>query len=287
MRQNLLSCLTKTLVFLFLGCLGMSVYAQNRTISGRVVDASGEPVIGAAVTVVGNTRIGAATDLNGAFSLSVPAGSTMSVESIGYKTQTFAIGNQSNFNIVLEEDTEMLEETVVIGYGVQRKSDVTGAIASVKESDLANRTSTDAIQAMQGKAAGVQIVNSSGAPGATSNIQIRGYSSNSKTSPLMIVDGLKVRSIDYLDPENIESMEILKDAASAAIYGVEAGNGVILITTKSGSTQKGTGRVFYNYHSPLTTSPFSSTARQRSASPSNAKPASSPCSRTSRCSCSM
>ena len=247
MRQNLLSYLTKTVLVLFLGCLGMSVFAQNRTISGKVVDASGEPVIGAAVTVVGNTRVGAATDLNGAFSLSVPAGSTISVESIGYKTQTFAIGNQTNFNIVLEEDTEMLEETVVIGYGVQRKSDVTGAIASLKSSDLENRTATDAVQAMQGKAAGVQIVNSSGAPGATSNIQIRGYSSNSKTSPLMIVDGLKVRSIDYLDPENIESMEILKDAASAAIYGVEAGNGVILITTKSGSTQKGTGRVFYNY----------------------------------------
>ena len=191
--------------------LGYS-YAQNRTIRGTVVDTGGEPVIGAAVTVVGNTRIGAATDLNGAFSLNVPAGATISVESIGYKTQTFAVGNQSVFNVVLEEDTEMLEETVVIGYGVQKKSDVTGAIASLKSDDLQNRSSTDAIQAMQGKAAGVQIVNSSGAPGATSNIQIRGYSSNSKTTPLMIVDGLKVRSIDYLDPENIASMEILPNA---------------------------------------------------------------------------
>ena len=245
MRQKLLSCLTKAIVLLFLGCLGVNVYAQNRTISGRVVDASGEPVIGAAVTLVGNSRIGAATDMDGAFSLSVPAGASISVESIGYKGQVFAIGNQTTFNIVLEEDTEMLEETVVIGYGVQKKSDVTGAIASIKESDLENRSATDVAQALQGKAAGVQIINSSGAPGSAASIQIRGYSSNSKTSPLMIVDGLKVNDISYLDPETISSIEILKDAASAAIYGVEAGNGVVLVTTKSG--QKGSGRVFYNF----------------------------------------
>jgi len=248
MKKKGLSFAIRFLAMMIAVCVSLGYsYAQNRTIRGTVVDTGGEPVIGAAVTVVGNTRIGAATDLNGAFSLNVPAGATISVESIGYKTQTFAVGNQSVFNVVLEEDTEMLEETVVIGYGVQKKSDVTGAIASLKSDDLQNRSSTDAIQAMQGKAAGVQIVNSSGAPGATSNIQIRGYSSNSKTTPLMIVDGLKVRSIDYLDPENIASMEILKDAASAAIYGVEAGNGVILITTKSGSGMQGTGRVFYNF----------------------------------------
>ena len=223
----------------------LDVFAQNRTISGKVVDASGQPVVGAAVMVVGNTGVGTATDMNGAFTLNVPAGATLSVESIGYKTQTFAVGNQSRFDIVLEEDSELLEETVVIGYGVQRKSDVTGAIASVKDTDLENRTSTDVAQALQGKAAGVQIVNASGAPGASSAIQIRGYSSNSKTSPLMIVDGLKVNDISYLDPETIASIEILKDAASAAIYGVEAGNGVVLVTTKSG--QKGSGRVFYNF----------------------------------------
>ena len=224
---------------------GLDVFAQNRTIHGKVVDTSGQPVVGAAVMVVGNTANGTATDLNGAFSLNVPAGATISVESIGYKTQTIAVGTQSTFDIVLEEDSEMLEETVVIGYGVQRKSDVTGAIASVKDSDLENRTAIDVAQALQGKAAGVQIVNASGAPGAASSIQIRGYSSNSKTSPLMIVDGLKVNDISYLDPETIASVEILKDAASAAIYGVEAGNGVVLVTTKSG--QKGSGRVFYNF----------------------------------------
>jgi TonB-linked SusC/RagA family outer membrane protein len=224
---------------------GLDAYAQNRTINGKVVDAAGQPVVGAAVMVVGNSRIGTATDMNGAFTLNVPAGATLIVESIGYKSETFAVGNQNNFNIVLEEDAELLDETVVIGYGVQKKSDVTGAIASVKDTDLENRTSTDVAQALQGKAAGVQIVNSSGAPGAASAIQIRGYSSNSKTSPLMIVDGLKVNDISYLDPETIASIEILKDAASAAIYGVEAGNGVVLVTTKSG--QRGSGRVFYNF----------------------------------------
>ena len=245
MLKKKLQKATSVILMLCALFVSLGAYAQNRTISGTVVDTNGDPVIGAAVTVVGNSRIGAATDLNGAFSLAVPAGASISVESIGFKGRTFVVGDQSVFNITLEEDSEMLEETVVIGYGVQRKSDVTGAIASVKESDLENRTATDVAQAIQGKAAGVQIVNSSGAPGAASAIQIRGYSSNSKTSPLMIVDGLKVNDISYLDPETIASIEILKDAASAAIYGVEAGNGVVLVTTKSG--QKGSGRVFYNF----------------------------------------
>ena len=216
--------------------------AQNRAISGKVIDNGGQPIIGAAVMVPG-TSTGATTDLNGNFSLGVATGTTLEVSCIGYATITVTAAD--NMVVTLAEDAEILEETVVIGYGVQKKSDVTGAIASVKESDLENRTSTDVAQALQGKAAGVQIVNASGAPGAASSIQIRGYSSNSKTSPLMIVDGLKVNDISYLDPESIASIEILKDAASAAIYGVEAGNGVVLVTTKSG--QKGSGRVFYNF----------------------------------------
>lgn len=228
-------------------CLSGVSYAQNKAINGKVVDATGQGVIGASVMVVGNTTIGTVTDIDGAFSLSVPAGSTISVSCIGYSTQTVAVGNQTTFNFVLQEDSEFLEETVVVGYGVQKKSDVTGAITSVKSDALENRSITDAAQALQGKAAGVQIVNSTGAPGAESQIQIRGYSSNSKTSPLIIVDGLKVKSMSYLDPDNIESMEILKDAASAAIYGIEAGNGVILITTKNGRNGGPNGRIFYNY----------------------------------------
>ncbi|MBR5257283.1 MAG: SusC/RagA family TonB-linked outer membrane protein, partial [Bacteroidales bacterium] len=222
-----------------------TLFAQNVTVKGKVTDSRGEPVIGATVMLSSNQTVGTQTDLSGNYSISVPSNASLIYSCVGYATQNVAVAGRSVIDIVLAEDTEFLEETVVIGYGVQKKSDVTGAIASVKESDLENRTTTDVAQALQGKAAGVQIVNSSGAPGAASSIQIRGYSSNSKTSPLMIVDGLKVNDISYLDPESIASIEILKDAASAAIYGVEAGNGVVLVTTKSG--QKGSGRVFYNF----------------------------------------
>ena len=151
---------------------------------------------------------------------------------------------KSTIDVTLVPSVETLEEVIVVCYGVTKKRDITGAISSVKSTYLKNLTFTDAAHAMQGKAAGVQIVNASGAPGATASIQIRGYSSNSTTAPLIIIDGLKVPNMNYLDPENIESIEVLKDGASAAIYGIEAGNGVILITTKSGSGQ---GTVFYNY----------------------------------------
>ena len=215
---------------------------------GVVRDASGEPLIGVSIVVKGTMR-GVATDLDGSFSIEARAGEVLEISSIGYLPQEIRAVTDKAMTIVMAEDSEMLEETVVIGYGVQKKSDVTGAIASVKDSDLENRTSTDVAQAIQGKAAGVQIINASGAPGSASSIQIRGYSSNSQTSPLMIVDGLKVNDISYLDPEAIASIEILKDAASAAIYGVEAGNGVVLITTKSG--QKGEGRVFYSFQNSI------------------------------------
>ena len=226
---------TSILMILLTSLGSISASAQNRTISGKVVDTGGQPVIGAAVTVVGNTRIGAATDINGNFSLSVPAGANISVESIGYKTQTFAVGNQSTFNIVLEEDTEMLEETVVIGYGVVRKSDLTGSVSSVRSESLRNQSTTDAAAALQGLASGVRVI-TNGAPGEGTSIRIRGTSSNgSSQGPLLIVDGLAVDNIQYLDPSMIESIEILKDAASAAIYGAQAGNGVILVTTKTGT----------------------------------------------------
>ena len=217
-------------------CLaGTLAYGQNRTVSGTVVDGSRQPVVGATVMVVGNGALGTVTNADGYFSLSVPAGATLSVSCIGYSTQTVSVGQQSVFNFILEEDTEFLEETVVIGYGVQRKSDLTGAVASVRSEDLQNRSTTDAAAALQGKAAGVQILNNSGAPGSKAEIRVRGYSSNSgNLGPLLIVDGLKVDNIQYLDPSMIESMEVLKDAASAAIYGAQAGNGVVLITTKQG-----------------------------------------------------
>ena len=232
---------------------GSLAFAQNRSISGTVVDGAGVPIIGATVMVVGNNSIGAVTNADGAFTLSVPAGANIAVSCIGYATQTVAVGNQTVFSFILEEDTEFLEETVVIGYGVQRKSDLTGSVASVSEADFTNRSTSDAAAALMGKAAGIQILTSSGAPGAGSSIRVRGYSSNSgNIGPLLIVDGLKVDNIQYLDPEMIESMEILKDAASAAIYGAEAGNGVVLITTKTGKGVRD-GRVFYNNQFSLST----------------------------------
>ena len=186
------------------GLLGTVATAQNRAISGTVVDESGAPVIGAAVVVVGNTAIGAVTDASGAFRLNVPAGASINVSCIGYADQTLSTANQSVFNIVLREDTEFLDETVVIGYGVQKKSDLTGAVASVRDEDLRNRSTSDAAAALMGKAAGVQVVQASGAPGKAAAIRVRGYSSNSgNIGPLLIVDGLKVDNIQYLDPEMI------------------------------------------------------------------------------------
>ena len=233
---------------------GFTASAQNKAIRGTVVDAAGQPVTGAVVMVAGNNRIATSTDLDGAFRLNVPAGANVVVESLGYKTQTFAVGGQAEYRIVLEEDVEMLDETVVVGYGVQRKSDLTGSVASVRSAELADRSTSDAAAALQGKAAGVQIFNASGAPGEGSSIRVRGISSNSGSGlgPLLIVDGLKVDNIQYLDPSMIESMEVLKDAASAAIYGAQAGNGVVLITTKNGAKSKD-GKIFYNYKLSMST----------------------------------
>ncbi len=228
-------------------CGGLSASAQTQAISGKVIDTGGQPVIGAAVMVPGTTN-GATTDLDGNFTLRVAAGTSLEVSCIGYTTRRATAAD--GMTITLEDDTEMLEETVVIGYGVQKKSDLTGSVASVREAELQNRSTSDAAAALQGKAAGVQIFNDSGAPGEGSSIRVRGISSNGSSGlgPLLIVDGLKVDKIDYLDPSMIESMEVLKDAASAAIYGAQAGNGVILITTKNGGNNKSKdGNIFYNY----------------------------------------
>ena len=238
-----------TIVMIFAASLlGMSsALAQNTPIRGTVVDSGNQPVIGAAVMVPGTTT-GATTNIDGKFELRVAPGTTLEVSCIGYTSKRVAAAN--GMTVVLEDDTEMLEETVVIGYGVQRKSDLTGSVASVRQAELMDRSTTDAAAALQGKAAGVQIFNASGAPGEGASIRVRGVSSNGSQGlgPLLIVDGLKVDNIQYLDPSMIESMEVLKDAASAAIYGAQAGNGVVLITTKSGAASKGKdGNIFYNY----------------------------------------
>ena len=222
-----------------------SVMQQN-LISGVVTDETRQPLPGVTVVVKGTSR-GTITDGLGKYSLpNISKENILIFSFVGMVAQEIQAGTKTQINVTLKAETIGLEEVVAIGYGVQKKSNVTGSIVSVKSSDIENRTVTDAMQALQGKAAGVQIVNQSGAPGSTANIQIRGYSSNSRTTPLTIVDGLKVPNLNYLDPDNIASIEILKDGASAAIYGVEAGNGVILVTTKTGSSAVGQGRIFYN-----------------------------------------
>ena len=237
--------LTKLSLSLAAFLAGAVMFAQT-TVSGVVRDKAGQPVIGAAVVVTGTTN-GAATDLDGRFSLSnVRPNDVLEISSIGYESVTIPVGGQSEINVTLNEDSMSLEGTVVIGYGVQKKSDITGSISSVNGSQLVNRPVETVQQALSGKVAGVQVLSASGAPGEDPQIRVRGFASNSTgaSNPLYVVDGLKVSSIAYLDPSMIESMEVLKDGASAAIYGAEAGNGVVLITTKQG---KGNGRVFYDF----------------------------------------
>ena len=203
-------------------------FAQNR-ISGKVVDESGLAVIGAGVVQKGTTN-GVVTDPDGNFTINVNEGSILEISCLNYHTREQAAAN--GMTVVLSESAEALDEIVVVGYGVQKKSDLTGAISSVKENDLNARSVTSPEMVLQGKTAGVQIFSNSAKPGAAPAVRIRGISSNGSSDPLYVVDGRITNSISNIDPNDIQSMEVLKDAASAAIYGARAGNGVILITTK-------------------------------------------------------
>lgn len=219
------------------------VFAQGTVkVRGTITDAIG-PVAGVSVVEKG-TANGTMTDMDGNYQLQVRSGAVLQFSCIGYVTREVP-ADREVIDLVLEEDTQMLEETVVVGYGVQRKSSVTGAISSVKQEDIQNRTILSVEQGLQGKTAGVQIVSGSAAPGSSPSVRIRGISSNASSDPLYVVDGLRMSSIRSIDPNDIESMEILKDAASAAIYGAEAGNGVILITTKR--AKKGVKTVSYDF----------------------------------------
>ena len=217
----------------------------QKTIRGVVTDQSGAPLPGVTVVVEGTT-IGTITGDDGTFTLDIPDDAEeLHVSFVGMVTQIIPVEGKTTFTIAMEEDSIGLEEVVAVGYGVQKKSSITGAIASVDAEELENRSTSNVGQALQGKVSGVQIMNLSSAPGADPTFRVRGYSSNSANSdPLYIVDGLKVQSINYLDPSSIESIEVLKDAASAAIYGAEAGNGVVLVTTREGKV--GRSRFFFN-----------------------------------------
>ena len=209
-------------------------FAQNRTVTGTVVDSEGAPVIGAGVVVVGNASIGAVTDANGAYRINVPARSSLEFSCIGYATQVIAVGDQTVLNVVLEEDTESLEETVVIGYGTQKKKLLTGATINITGDDIQKQSTTNALGALYSSVPGVNIVQASGVPGSGYSITVRGIGTTGSASPLIVIDGVAGGNLDDLNPADIESIDILKDAASAAIYGARAANGVVLVTTRQG-----------------------------------------------------
>ena len=220
----------------------LTVSAQNLVkVTGKVIDELNSPMVGVSVIEKG-TQNGVMTDGNGKYEITANAGSTLEFSYIGYLTVDKTAIN-GTINVNMEPDNEMLEETVVVGYGVQKKSSLTGSVSQVKSEDIAGRTITSPAQALQGKTAGVQIMTSSASPSSSPSILVRGIGSNGSSSPLVVVDG-RIGSLAGIDPNDIESMEVLKDGASAAIYGAEAGNGVILITTKKG---KGNGKITYDY----------------------------------------
>ena len=233
-----------TFIVLLIVSSSTAIAQELMKVTGLVVDQNAEPLIGVTVKVKGDAKSGTVTGLDGDFSIMVQKGKTLVFSYLGYQTKEVA-AITSKLKINMKEDNKMLDDVVVVGYGVQKKSSVTGAISQVKKEDIENRTITNAKAALQGKTAGVQVISSSSAPGSSPTIRIRGYSSNISSDPLYVVDGVRLGDISGLDPNDIASMEVLKDAASAAIYGAEAGNGVVLITTKKGAV--GSGRITYDF----------------------------------------
>ena len=223
-----------------------SAWAQGKSVSGTVLDNTGLSVIGASVLVKGTTN-GTITDIDGKFMLSdVPEDATLEISFVGYKTVSIPVAGKTTFNVTLEEDTEMLDEVVVVGYGTMRKSDVTGALTRVTSETIEERPVQNVLQAMQGKAAGVDITTNS-RPGELGTVRIRGTRSiDNSNDPLYVVDGIPLTagSIGDINPNDIESMEILKDASATAIYGSRGANGVVLVTTKKGT--KGKANISYN-----------------------------------------
>ena len=211
---------------------------QAKTVTGTVTDVSGEPIIGANIRIKGTTT-GTITDIDGNFSIKAEPQSVIEVSYIGYLTQETVINKQKSIRFLLKEDTKTLDEVVVIGYGVQKKADLTGSVANINTEKLNTQSNANIGQALQGKIAGVDIVSQGGAPGSGTRIMVRGIGTLNNASPLYIVDGMYMNSIDHINPNDIASIDVLKDASSAAIYGSRAANGVIIVTTKEGSNTEG------------------------------------------------
>lgn len=231
------------LVLLLALLVSMTSFAQKQVFSGIVLDEKNEPVIGASVVQKGTSN-GSVTGLDGNFKISVAPGTVLTVSYMGYKAQDLTVGN--NMRIVLQPDQKMLDEVVVIGYGVQKKSVVTASIAKVSAADMEGTAPVRMDNALKGLASGVQVTSASGQPGAAARVRIRGIGTINNSDPLYIVDGMPIEGgIDYLNPNDISSIEVLKDAASGAVYGARAANGVVLVTTKTGQTGK--ARISYDF----------------------------------------
>lgn len=236
MKQNFY---LKSGIFLFLLALSINVYGQSSVVKGQVTDESNEPVPGTTVIVKGTTS-GTITDLDGNYSISVSNNAVLVFSFIGFISKEIIVGNNSIINVTLNTDLSDLEEVIVVGYGTQKKSQLTGAISSVGAKEIQELPISNARQALQGRAAGVDVTIAGSKPGSGPQVRIRGRRSFSAgNDPLYVVDGIPIAgNIDDINPQDITSMEILKDASSTAIYGSRGANGVVLITTNRGKTGK-------------------------------------------------
>ncbi|MGN0195707.1 MAG: SusC/RagA family TonB-linked outer membrane protein [Candidatus Cryptobacteroides sp.] len=232
------------LSILMLGASCISALAQT-VVRGTVKDDEGEPVIGAGIVIRGTTQ-GTTADLDGSFSINCPSDAILEISSIGFVKQIIPVGGRTEILVILEKDNTVLDQVVVVGYGVQKKSVVSASISSITEDALKHQSNNRIDAVLQGMSSGVTVSQSSGAPGASSQVRVRGIGSIHDSAPLYIVDGLAISGgIDYLNPNDIERIEVLKDAASAAVYGARGANGVILVTTKQG--KKGAAKVSYDF----------------------------------------
>jgi len=234
-KNRKLACIWAILSMVLLSTAG---YAQERKVSGKIISADDNlPIPGASVSVKGRTK-GTSSDANGQYVISAQTGDILVFKSIGFQAQEKTVADESTINITLKAEASSLNEVVVIGYGVQKKKLTTGANLQVKGEDLLKQSTTNALQALQGKAPGVQISSTSGQPGEGMRVIVRGLGTIGNSGPLYVVDGVQTGDISYINPADIESIDVLKDAASAAIYGSQSANGVILVTTKTGKNNQ-------------------------------------------------
>ena len=260
--MNILKSVVLFLILLLAGS-SMVLSAQNRSISGKVFDTNEEPLIGVTVTIE-NTTIGAITDIDGAFTLQVPEGKVvLNVSYVGFVPQKVTVASgQSNVTVRLSEDAVLLNEVVVVGYGKQKKVNLTGAVASVGGEELENRVTKSLSSMLQGTVAGLNVTTSSGVPGSSASINVRGITSIHESEPLVLIDGA-VGDIDRVNPNDVESISVIKDASAAAIYGARAAFGVILVTTKSGAAKDGKATVHYSgrfgWQAPTTSTDYETT----------------------------